>query len=404
LYTDLTRDGLYAAVDRFIKTAPINGTGFVYFRGDVTTGTSFDERETPVLLGIGGDAKGLTLIELMEWLHLHSAAARHVIVLDDCRGTPQNSGMKGPYGISETDVPANVWLGFGRLRDNDDSPADRRRSVFVEKLSTSSEADPSLLLSNACGWTKTTCREGPFSETASHAVAPPDEFPGTCSPGDEWVSPDGTVFCYCPPGEAVTGFWIGKYEVPLCKWPIPGFFGGIGAHRNDPTNRQRTEDVLARLVALTSAEREAGRIPANWEYGLPTPEQWEHAARAGSSGDRYFEDAAIAHHANIADQSLFDTGQEEYLYADRSLNDGTAELAPVGTYLPNAWGIHDVYGNVWEQTDTGVLCGGSWVSLPDYCRATVRKPPLRFPTDYVGLRIVLRPVASNGQANELEQR
>jgi formylglycine-generating enzyme required for sulfatase activity len=150
--------------------------------------------------------------------------------------------------------------------------------------------------------------------------------------------------------------------------------------------------VLARLASLTSAERTAGRLPADWQYGLPSPAQWEHAARAGSTGDRYFEDTELARHANFADKSLFDTAQDDYLYADASLNDGTVELAPVGTYLPNAWGIHDVYGNVWEQTDTGVLCGGSWVSLPDYCRATVRKPPLKFPTDYVGLRIVIRPV------------
>ena len=161
--------------------------------------------------------------------------------------------------------------------------------------------------------------------------------------------------------------------------------------------------MLARLAALTSAERTAGRLPADWQYGLPSPEQWEHAARAGSTGDRYFEDTELARHANFADKSLFDTAQDDYLYADASLNDGTVELAPVGTYLPNRWGIHDVYGNVWEQTDTGVLCGGSWVSLPDYCRATVRKPPLKFPTDYVGLRIVIRPVRANRQAPKLNR-
>jgi formylglycine-generating enzyme required for sulfatase activity len=120
-------------------------------------------------------------------------------------------------------------------------------------------------------------------------------------------------------------------------------------------------------------------------------------------GDRYFDDRELVRHANFADKSLFDTGKEDYLYADTSLNDGTAELAPVGSYLPNAWGIHDVYGNVWELTDTGALCGGSWVSLPNYCRATVRKPPLKFPSDYVGLRIVLRPVEANQQAAKLKQ-
>jgi formylglycine-generating enzyme required for sulfatase activity len=151
---------------------------------------------------------------------------------------------------------------------------------------------------------------------------------------------------------------------------------------------------------LTASERNAGRLPADWEYALPSPEQWEHAARAGTQGERYFADAALVRHANFADRSLLETEDDFYLYADGNLNDGAAQLAPVGSYLSNAWGLHDVYGNVWELTDSGVLCGGGWTSPPGYCRASVRKPALQFPADYVGLRIVVRPARPNPARSE----
>jgi hypothetical protein len=395
LVTDVTKEELYKAVRRFVKTTPINGSGFVYFRGEIVQGKYLDRRETPVLLGIEGNGQGLPLVALMDWMYLHGATARNVIVLDDSGERPGRAGSRGPYGISAADVPANTWLGFAGVANDTAASGNRSMSVFAEELSQSMQMQLGRRLADACGWTKTTCRQPPFSEPASRAVAPPDRFPVTANAGDEWVAFDGSIYCYCPPGAETPGFWIGKYEVPQCKWPIPGYYGGIGLHRNDPTIRQPAKDVHARLASLTSAERSAGRLPADWEYGLPSPAQWEHAARAGSTGDRYFEDAELPRHANFADQSLLDTAQDDYLYADANRNDGTAELAPVGTYLPNAWGIHDVYGNVWELTDTGVLCGGSWVSLPDYCRVTVRKPPLKFPADYVGLRIVIRPVSAN---------
>ena len=395
LRTNLTKEGIEAAVDRFIKAAPINGTGLIYFRGDVVAGVSYDGRATPVILGVDGEGNGLPVIDLMQWLFLHSATAQNMIVLDDGFARPAALPNGRPHGVSAKDLPDNTWLGLAKRTDA--IARSFPRSLFAETLLTSEEPNLAGLLKDACSWAESTCQELPLVEPASCAVSPPERFPGLANPGDEWVAPRGTIYCYCPPAADIAGFWIGKYEVTLSKWPLPGMPAGVGKHRNDPTTLQRTKEVLARLAFLTSEERRAGRLPSDWEYALPSPQQWEHAARAGSAGDRYFEDKELVRHVNFADKSLIDTGNEDYLYADTRLDDGVAGLAPVGTYLPNAWGIHDVYGNVWEQTDVGTLCGGSWVSLPDYCRATVRKPPLDFPSDYVGLRIVLRQVESKRQ-------
>lgn len=388
LDTDLDRDELYRTVDRFISAAPIKGTALIYFSGYVRY-VPDAERGQLRLLGTDGNGKGLPLSELADWLFLHSATAQNVIVLDGCGVTPSQSSVRDLADAKN--LSANIWLCDAARADN--ARVSRRLSAFAEAISTSEKRNLGSLLRAACGWTKSTCRKPPFSENATRAVAAPNEFPRVANPGDEWVAPDGTVFCYCPPPAGGSGFWIGKYEVPLCKWGIPKQNAGIGVRRNDPTTQQPIKEVFAKLATLNTMERRAGRLPLDWEYALPSPEQWEHAARAGTAGDRYFEDRDLFRNANFADRSLLDTGDDFYLYANTILNDGAARLTAVGSYLPNAWGLHDVYGNVWEQTDTGVLCGGGWTSPPDYCRATVRKSPLRLPCDFVGLRIVVRPVS-----------
>ncbi len=112
------------------------------------------------------------------------------------------------------------------------------------------------------------------------------------------------------------------------------------------------------------------------EYRLPTEAEWEHACRAGTQTVFYWGDNSDTSYFRCA----FNSGNES---------------RPVGTVKPNAWGLHDMSGNVWEwcedwyanrgytpteTTDpTGpkagsrrVVRGGSWCGTPEDCRSANR--------------------------------
>ena len=79
---------------------------------------------------------------------------------------------------------------------------------------------------------------------------------------------------------------------------------------------------------LTELERAAGRIPDGWKYTLPTEAQWEYACRAGTTTYYAFGDTITTKQANF----------------DKTLRKTTN----IGKYPANAWGFHDMHGNVSE--------------------------------------------------------
>ena len=153
------------------------------------------------------------------------------------------------------------------------------------------------------------------------------------------VGPAGMEFVWVPPGEfrmgstsagAVPltqvriseGFWLGKYEVTQSEWEAvmgsnPSRFGNCGG--DCPVERVSWADVQGFLGMLNARE---GREV----YRLPREAEWEYAARAGTTGDRYGDLSAIAWHG----------GNSE------------GRTHPVGLKLPNGWGLYDMLGNVYE--------------------------------------------------------
>jgi LSD1 subclass zinc finger protein len=151
-------------------------------------------------------------------------------------------------------------------------------------------------------------------------------------------------------------------------------------------------------------------------YELPTEAEWEYACRAGTTtrfynGDR---DEGLKEVANLADASLKAKLDTEFYksWTFQTWDDGYAFTAPVGQLKPNAWGLYDMHGNVWqwcadglrkykegyikdsqsEIKDSRVLRGGSWNNAPRDCRAAYRfgrGPGVR--NHNFGFRVVLRP-------------
>jgi len=173
------------------------------------------------------------------------------------------------------------------------------------------------------------------------------------------------------------------------------------------------------------AERAAGRV-----YRLPTEAQWEYACRAGTKGALWYGgvETDFSGFANLADATLrhVDTFEPwklpsgaipEWRPAIDHVNDGHRVSAPVGSYRPNPWGLHDMHGNVTEWTrsefraypyrdDDGrndlegrgrkIVRGGSWYDRPKRARSAFRLSYQPYQGVYnVGFRVVCEVQEAN---------
>ncbi|RUQ38206.1 MAG: hypothetical protein EKK71_01610 [Candidatus Competibacteraceae bacterium] len=203
----------------------------------------------------------------------------------------------------------------------------------------------------------------------------------------------------------VKGFWIGKTEVTNGQYRRFKPNHDSGNLQGRPLNGD-TQPAVNLNWGDANAFAEWLSFEANKRFRLPTEAEWEYAARAGTSTRYYWGNDIDPRYANFSDRND-PTGA-----AISNLDDGQAITAPVGHYLPNTLGLHDMAGNVWEWTcseynpnygrseqqcstrrsneSQRVVRGGAWNSGPGDLRSAKRlpqKPDQRNPT--TGFRVIM---------------
>ncbi len=170
----------------------------------------------------------------------------------------------------------------------------------------------------------------------------------------------------CPELISISGnkFAIGKFAVTFDEWDACVAEGGCGGYQppdngwgrgNRPVINVSWNDAQAYIQWLS---HKTGK-----SYRLPSEEEWEIAARAGTTTEYYWGNDVGYNNANC------DGCGSEW---------DNRKTAPVGSFKPNAFGLYDMMGNVWQWTDTcwqgncvkRVFCGGSWNHRPQDMRAT----------------------------------
>ncbi|MDR1037101.1 MAG: formylglycine-generating enzyme family protein [Deltaproteobacteria bacterium] len=185
-------------------------------------------------------------------------------------------------------------------------------------------------------------------------------------------------------------FYLGRFEVTQAQWErVMGQNPSLARGPDLPVEFVTWYDAQIFVNRMNLLEGSGRR------YRLPTEAEWEYAARAGGRPQVYF-----------FGNEPGDLG--EYAWFEANSGDRTH---PVGRKLPNAFGVHDIYGNVseWvqdrysesyydegpasdppgpEKGDFRVHRGCSWIGDDWNCRSASREPALpRYRFNHLGLRL-----------------
>ena len=178
-------------------------------------------------------------------------------------------------------------------------------------------------------------------------------------------------------------FWIGK--TPITQVQYKAITGenpaekDYGVGDNNPIYNVSWHDCVAFCEKLNQLKI----APSGYRFALPTEAQWEYACRAGTT-------TALNNGKPIISEDGECPNLDEVGWY---LENADYDTRPVGEKQPNAWGIYDMHGNIWEWCadwygdypagavtnpmgpETGEYCvlrGGSWYDFAGSCRSAIR--------------------------------
>ena len=244
----------------------------------------------------------------------------------------------------------------------------------------------------------------PLSAAEERELKPRDQFKECQECPQMVLLPAGEFLMGSPAGEAdrsnnedprrkvtvARPFAVGKFEVTFAEWEGCINQGGCRHRPNNegwgsgtrPVIHVSWDDITREYLPWLS--RKTGKA-----YRLLTEAEWEYAARSGTTTTYHWGNEIGASNANCSGCGSPWDGQK---------------TAPVGSFRPNAFGLHDMHGNVWEWVQdcyrdtyanaapdgaaalsldgcSRVLRGGSWLGAPRVLRSAVRggyQPDFRF--------------------------
>ncbi len=205
----------------------------------------------------------------------------------------------------------------------------------------------------------------------------------------------------------LTSFFMGKYPVTQAQWYVVASLSKVDRELElNPSHFKGGRRPVER-VSWDDAVEFCARLSQNTSraYRLPTEAEWEYACRGGTTTPFYFGDTITPDLANY---------NGAYAYRSGPKGNYCEQTTPVGKYPPNAFGVHDMHGNVWEwcmdhwhdthqdalsdgsawvlkgnEGSRRVIRGGSWVSYPLLCRSAHRDGEFpSFRGTYIGFRVV----------------
>ncbi len=222
------------------------------------------------------------------------------------------------------------------------------------------------------------------------SLVPPGQFSMGSPPKEEWHRDDEVLHRVT----ITNPFYIATTEVTQRQWKAlfgtnPSFCTGDDLPVETVTWEQAAE--FCRKLSLKEGMK----------YRLPTEAEWEYACRAGTTTPFHTGETISTDQANY---------NGNHTYANGRKGQFREETSAAGSFSPNAWGVHDMHGNVWEWCadwygeypkddatdptgpatgDRRIFRGGCWMNFPAVCRSATRAKVIPLSWHFhLGFRVV----------------